>query len=558
MLSYRRELILLQVSMVNPNILKIQFNYNESLVKRIQKIPKARFVRDALQAYWIIPVSSVPYALQNSILNEGHFFPAAMNLVDKNTYKNIAVEVKADRIKLTGNMYLLTRLKAAVEALCSYDNKIDDQYVIETLAETIYQSKNVVVIKFPKGLQQRVVDYLKAYNLKSFLIHPEQVNLTALEGLNVAHIQPRPYQEAAYNKIKSGAIPNRATLTMATGAGKTLLAGFITATLAVPTVFYVYSTDLLNQTAAVFEEMFQTEIGRVGGNRFTIKPITVASLQTVYSCFEKQDERWSKLKQYLDTVNLMFVDEGHMLGAETIYKVAELTDAYYSYSLTATPYREDGKELFIEAATGPTVELVAEEELVKGGYVLPVEIEVVPVKHYMPRKRNYRKLYEAEIIDNWDRHRAVINSVQRHRGKQIIILVKDIRHGKKIQDNLNCPFIHGKSSAMERINILDRFRNQEINLLIASSILRQGIDLPEAEVLILAHGGVSTVELLQKIGRVRRPAPNKTKGIVVDFYDCIQPEVSDDVFRKQSEKRMALYGSKGFTVTKLSQKLILV
>jgi len=406
-----------------------------------------------------------------------------------------------------------------------------------------------MVISFPAGLHTKIAEFCRYINPKSFYIHKERKEPEAQYDYKMHDFEPRPYQRKVVEQIEHGLMPNRATLVMATGAGKTKLAALITAARGVPTIFYVYSDTLLRQTVKTFKEIFRQDIGSIVGNRVTIKPITVASIQTVYSCHQRQDERWAKIQEYLDSVELMFVDEGHMLGAETIYKVANLTNAFYSYALTATPFREDGKEIFIEAATGPVLELITEEELIKGGYILPVEVEIYPVAHKPPRKKiKYRNLYENEIIDHWGRHRAVVTAAKKYANKQVIILVKEIRHGHKLQDNLLCPFIHGKTKASERDEILQRFMAKEINTLIASSILKQGVDIPEAEVLILAHGGTSLVELLQKIGRVRRPAENKFKGIVVDFYDYTEPESDNDKLKKQAQRRIKLYEHKNFSI----------
>lgn len=539
----------MQVSILE-NQLKLTFNYNENLIKKVKGIPGARFNKDMLEAFWTIPVSSLAYAKNKKIINEGHLYPFALKHVARNLYSNISVEVKADRLMAkSSNLYSLKHFQMIIKTLCSYSENIDNKFVTKTLAQAIYFKDNVLVIAFPKGLYNRHIEFLKLFNFKDLKIHPmeSEKNLENIEA-EIFNVVPRTYQEKAYMKIEKGEIPNRATLVMATGAGKTILSALITASLKVPTIFYVYSTDLLQQTVEVYEEVLQQEVGRIGGNRFTIKPITIASLQTAYSCYERQDKRWDKLKNYLDSIGLMFVDEGHMLGAETIYTVSKITDAPYSYALTATPFREDGKELFIEAATGPTVELISEDELVRGGYILPVDIEMVAVKHYPTKTKNYRKLYDKEIVDDWGRHRAVINAIKRYPDKQVIVLVNDIRHGRKIQDNLNCPFIHGSSNKIERTSVIEKFKNKQIDLMIASSILKQGIDLPEAEVLVLAHGGASIVELLQKIGRVRRPAPNKKAGIIIDFYDYVMPKTDNDVFRKQAEKRLALYNEKKFNI----------
>ncbi len=529
---------------------RLIFNYNEDVVKKLRTIPMARFNPDIIQPYWTVPASSLPYARQAQIISEGSLFPKAKEHIEKKYFCELHLEIKTDRLKASGPIRALTIFTKSIHDLCSYEEKLGTIFVQKTLAETIYYKNQSLVISFPAGLGGRVKDFCKYIKPKSLQIYKQDAAALRQFDIQLHNFQPRPYQQAAADKITNKKIPNRATLVMATGAGKTKLSAMITANLGVPTIFYVHSDTLLKQTAEVYEELLQQDIGKIGGQNFSIKPITIASLQTVYSCHEKQDKRWDKLAGYLDSVELMFVDEGHMLGAETIYAVGQLTNAYYSYSLTATPFREDGKEIFIEAATGPVFNLVAEDELMAGGYILPVEIEIYPVAHEpLKKSTKYHTLYEKEIIDYWDRHRAVVNAAKRFAGKQVLILVKEIRHGKKIQENLLCPFIHGKTPTAERNEVLNKFKDKEIDTLIASSILKQGIDIPEAEVLILAHGGSSLVELLQKIGRVRRPAENKTKGIVVDFYDYIEPASDKDVFKKQAEKRLVLYEQKNFSVT---------
>lgn len=529
--------------------LKLFFNYNQELVDKLNTIPRAKFNPDAIKVYWTIPVSSLSHARKAMILSEGSLYPDAKNHIKKEIFQELDIEIKEDKLKASGPNRSLAIFNKSIHDLCSYEEKENDIFIQKTLAKTIYYKNQITVISFPIGLYAKVAGFCRYINPKSYLVLKQNTRPAIQNSYQLHNFEPRPYQQTVAHKIKNELLPNRATLVMATGAGKTKLAALITAKLNVPTIFYVYSDTLLRQTAKTFEDILKQDVGRIGGNRFTIKPLTVASMQTVYSCYERQDQRWDKLKDHLNEVELMFVDEGHMLGANTIYTVANLTNAYYSYALTATPFREDGKEIFIEAATGPAIELITEEELINGGYILPVEVEIHPVKHDPPRRNiRYRNLYENEIIDHWDRHRAVVKAAKKYTDKQVIILVKEIRHGQKLQDNLLCPFIHGRTKASEREEVLERFKAKEINALIASSILKQGVDIPEAEVLILAHGGASMVELLQKIGRVRRPAENKTKGIVIDFYDHIHPASNNDVLKKQAQRRLALYEHKKFIV----------
>lgn len=491
-------------------------------------------------AYWTIPPQILPRLFIEFNLSPGYLYPDCMGFLNQEVFGSLKVNIKHDRVKIEGTM--ANRMLDSIRDVCSIEYLNDKSVLREHLGEIIYDKDNIVVFKYPPGLYWRILDFIRQCGIMP-VIHPYPDN-PPLNPINI-NISPRYYQEEAVQKIASGIIPNRATLVMATGAGKTILAAMITAALGVNTIFYTYSTDLLEQTAQVYEELFQQKIGRIGGDCFDIQPVTIATVQTVYSCHELRDERWDILSGYLNDVDLIFVDEGHMLGAETLFKVSQITDAYYSYALTATPEREDGKELLIEAGTGPAVNIISEGELVGKGYILPVEVEMIKVEHAKYTGRTYNSKYKRAIVNNDYRNKCISDAVKGYYGKQIIVLVKEIKHGEKLAQLLGAPFIHGSSK--DRAGILDAFKQKRISTLIASSILKQGVDIPEAEVLVLAHGGSSQVELVQKIGRVRRPAPGKSKGIVIDFFDYC-PIESNDIFRQQAYKRYAIYHQKNFDV----------
>lgn len=495
-------------------------------------------------SYWTIPPQILPKLFTEFDLSPGYLYPDCMGFLNREIFRNLKVDIKYDRVKIEGTK--ADRMLDSIRDVCSIEYLNNKSVLREHLGEIIYDIDNIIVFKYPPGLYWRILDFIRQCGIEP-VIHPYPKH-PSLNPINIS-MSPRYYQEETVKKIVYGQIPNRATLVMATGAGKTMLAAMITAELGVGTVFYTYSTDLLEQTAQVYEELFQQKIGRIGGSYFDIQPITIATVQTVYSCYESQDERWDILSGYLNDINLMFVDEGHMLGAETLFKVSQITDAYYSYALTATPERDDGKELLIEAGTGPAVSIISEEELVEKGYILPVEVEMIKVEHAKYTGRTYNSKYKRAIVNNDYRNECISDAVKRYHGKQIIVLVKEIKHGEKLAQLLGAPFIHGSSK--DRASILNAFKQKHISTLIASSILKQGVDIPEAEVLVMAHGGSSQVELVQKIGRVRRPAPGKNKGIVIDFFDYC-PIESNDIFRQQAYKRYAIYRKKNFNIQQYS------
>jgi superfamily II DNA or RNA helicase len=534
------------ITRTEAGLARLDFQYNALLVDRVKKIPGRRFNEHPLGNYWTAPVNNLRSAVLSGILTPGYLWPNLLSIVPNDLFKGLAVEIKADRLRVRGSNNIRILLRSLYD-LCSYEYEIEKESCIGSLVR-VFKNNNAYIVSFPKGLHSRITSFLRYFQFSAYKEYSNTRQIEPTLKLSLNGFTPRPYQQKACSKIVEGKIPNRATLVMATGAGKTILSAAIISRLQVPTIFYTYSLDLLEQTAQVYEKALGVKIGKVGGRYFSIEDITVATVQTVYNCLNKTDKRAVKLLDYLNTVEAQFVDEGHMLGADTIYAVSAFADPYYSYALTATPFREDGKEIFIEAATGPIIELISEEELVRGGYILPVRVEIYPIKHYPTKVKKYQTLYEREIVDHWERTRSIVKAAKKYADKQVIVLVKDIFHGNKLSELLRAPFIHGSTSTEERTQALQKFKEKKINLLIASSILKQGVDIPEAEVLILAHGGASLVELMQKIGRVRRPSQDKTVGIIVDFYDEIQPLQDNDVLLAQAKKRIVFYKTKGFEI----------
>ncbi|MCY0877036.1 MAG: ATP-dependent helicase, partial [Firmicutes bacterium] len=58
-----------------------------------------------------------------------------------------------------------------------------------------------------------------------------------------------------------------------------------------------------------------------------------------------------------------------------------------------------------------------------------------------------------------------------------------------------------------------------------------GLDIPNLRLIVLLSQGKSRIKLVQRIGRVMRPAKNKQKGIILDIaYD-------HEIFQRQFDQR---------------------
>jgi len=83
----------------------------------------------------------------------------------------------------------------------------------------------------------------------------------------------------------------------------------------------------------------------------------------------------------------------------------------------------------------------------------------------------------------------------------------------------NSTFLHGVHSSKQRGVHLEKMRQKEAGVTLATSIFDEGIDVSALDALVLAGSGKSATRALQRIGRILRPYPNKKDAIVIDFMD---------------------------------------
>ena len=166
---------------------------------------------------------------------------------------------------------------------------------------------------------------------------------------------------------------------------------------------------------------------------------------------------------------------------------------------------------------------------------------------YLHRHRQAGTAYDDGIVYNLHRNKVICEAAVEYykRNKQTLIIVKKIDHGDIISDLLTATkqfiphqFIHGSLATEERTEGLDNFKNGITKVLIASSILDQGVDIPNIDVLIFASGGNSYIRAIQRVGRGLRIHDNKDHLTVIDFSDR-----TNKYLAKHSIERFKTYAS---------------
>ena len=134
-------------------------------------------------------------------------------------------------------------------------------------------------------------------------------------------------------------------------------------------------------------------------------------------------------------------------------------------------------------------------------------------------------------------------------------MVKNIKHGnillEELEQNFVVYFVKGDIDSDERNWVRQEFLKNGIDIIVASVVYDQGVDLPNLDALILAGSGKSSGRALQRLGRVIRPYPGKKNAIVVDFIDNAKYLLNHtaaraDIYRTEAGFKIKLPEKKGF------------
>ena len=366
---------------------------------------------------------------------------------------------------------------------------------------------------FPVGLLPRVKKFLNSKGYRVRVKDERQVRGVKLNSSWNENYELRRYQKRAVRKALK---EKMGVLALPVGSGKTVVGLRIIHELDLSALIVVHTKELLYQWAEKVEELLGVKAGIVGDNKWNEEKVTVAMIQTLLS------RGVDKLEN--DYAVVMF-DECHRTSAaEKFYQLGISLPQVYRFGLSATPWRRvRGEEIKIEAVVGPIIYEVKAEDLIREGFLAKPRFEVITYESNMPSfSERYKELYEDMIMNNEARNRAIVEKAVElaKKGHRVLIDVKRIEHGKILKELLEkrgvkAEFLSSKSP--NRREILEAYKRGEIPVLI-STLLKEGVDIPEISAIILAGGGKSDIMTIQTIGRALRPKKGM-RAVIVDVAD---------------------------------------
>lgn len=363
-------------------------------------------------------------------------------------------------------------------------------------------------------------------------------------------LEPYPHQREALAAWCSAG--HRGLVVLPTASGKTYLAQLAMQAVARSTLIAVPTLELMHQWYANLRTAFtQTAVGLLGGGSRDDSPILIATYDSAAIHAEALGCRYG----------LLVFDECHHLPGDFYRKVAEYAVAPYRLGLTATPERSDGRHSDLEALVGPVVYSRTPADLA-GTALAPHRTERIKVRLSDDERRRHDAALAVRnaflrttnlslgSAEGWQRFvqvsarsaegrramlahnqaraialgtesklRLLAELLERHWPEQTLIFTHDNATVYRISQDFLIPAITHQTAIKERHAILKAFRGGEYRTLVASQVLNEGVDVPEARVAIILSGTASPREYIQRLGRVLRKSSDPDKfAVLYEIY----------------------------------------
>jgi len=392
---------------------------------------------------------------------------------------------------------------------------------------------------------------------------------------------PRDYQISAVKRV----LKNRGGIVqLSMGSGKTYVAYILCKAYREHKILLLFNrVNLVHQTREKFIEygMDENEIGVIQGPNFQddkrVTLLSVDSYEKAYGLFPE--------------IKVLIADEAHEVGsgdgsdqATKVLWSCQNAPIRIGLSATADAIDNNYRQMALYGNLGPIVIDRQIKDQVDEGVLADLDIEMHEVNcDPIPICGSYADIYEKQKIkeadkevvehDGWEfvkegnqyyarhfqqhgdesthyvfndyRNKKIAELAKKH--KRVMILFVRKEHGRRLKELLpDAILVDGDNTQEERENAKEFLKEHKDNIILASTIFGQGVDIPHIHTLILAGGGRGTVPVIQRFGRATRKdkGTEKEKAKIIDFYDTFS-----NLAISQSKRRKGIYEDKlGFKV----------
>lgn len=333
-----------------------------------------------------------------------------------------------------------------------------------------------------------------------------------------------------------------------TGSGKTILGFSWLSQFRGGTAFLTHSKDLLGQVAEDAKKWGFKNVGMIGDGKVRPGKFTVGMVQTIAKMDD--DDPW------FDEVEALIVDEVHHVSSFKGYhahSIIKFKNTWNRLGLTATEPPDEEARMAIQGFLGPKLHTIKMDILIDRGILARPKIVIKKLPEDTALRHSgysYARMYEERVIRSRVRNRYIILAVKEliEQGLTCLVVVTKSEHGevlarmfKSLFPKIRSEYVWGNDSMEYRNKVKAALNENLLDVVIATTVWKEGVDIPTLGAVVNAAGGKSEIAVLQNIGRGTRAPKGKKEVTILDFFDN-----SHHYLVSHFGERMCLYFDEGW------------
>ncbi|MCI8636284.1 MAG: DEAD/DEAH box helicase [Clostridia bacterium] len=313
----------------------------------------------------------------------------------------------------------------------------------------------------------------------------------------------RDYQEEC-NKLIDNLEPGSYLIQMATGLGKT--ATFTSIKRKGRVLVLAHREELVTQPIKYYDCPVGIEMANHKSNG---EPVVIASVQSII-------HRLEKFKP--NDFDLIITDEAHHAAATSYRKIYDYFKPRLHLGFTATPNRVDNvrlDDIYQDIIFERDIKWAIQNKYLTDIYCLRVNIGY-DISKVARRMGDFAPGELEEAMNQDVLNNAIAEAYKKYAKGQTLIFACSVDHAEAIAEKIPGA-VAVTAKTKNRDELIKKFTNREIPVLVNCMIFTEGTDMPLVETVMIARPTSNSSLYTQMVGRGLRLYPGKEKLTLIDL-----------------------------------------
>jgi superfamily II DNA or RNA helicase/HKD family nuclease len=312
---------------------------------------------------------------------------------------------------------------------------------------------------------------------------------------------------------------NKALVVMATGLGKTYLAGFFAQNFN-KILFIAHREEILYQARNSFKRIMpEKRYGIYNGKRKEGEADTIFA--SIYTLSIKKH-----LEQFrLDEFDLIIVDEFHHAAADSYKRALDYLQPKFLLGITATPERNDNKDVYAlcdgnVAFRLDFLEAINRQWLAPFTYYGVYDDTDFSQITWLGNRYAEEELLQLQLRE--ELAEKILHAWEEKRQTRTLGFCSSIRQADYLSNYFNnhgyhTVSLHSQQTGISRNQAISQLAKGEMDIIFTVDLFNEGVDIPAVDTLLFVRPTESLTVFTQQIGRGLRLHPHKDKCVIIDL-----------------------------------------